>query len=309
VHTTRYNYVNILAETGTAGVKLFAKQAFDDFFVRANPHKPTASFWAALLWKRFMGTSVYSASVNEGAKGTTTASTTTTTVVAARSLRNGTRGATLAVVNLADTERTFSIVLGGGGGFDQAQSQSPSSAASSLSCELFLVEPETDPSGAYAMINGQHPPYDSTTGEVPLFAGTLLPSCASIALPSLTVAFVVAVSSPAPCSSGGSDSKASTTSSAHLDLQNVLQPENSLSRTSCQGELLYNGICLPSPWPPNRSFVPGALPGLIEPPAPSYLEDPPSVINISVGRQLFVDDFLINTSTLSGVSKQFYAAE
>jgi hypothetical protein len=57
-------------------------------------------------------------------------------------------------------------------------------------------------------------------------------------------------------------------------------------------EVLHNGIRLPGVWPPRlRSFAP-------EPLTPPYLLDPPAVISIDVGRQLFVDDFLIATTTL-----------
>jgi len=57
-------------------------------------------------------------------------------------------------------------------------------------------------------------------------------------------------------------------------------------------EVLYNGIKLPKQWPPRveqRTRKPL--------PAP-YLEHPPAVISIDVGRQLFVDDFLIERTTL-----------
>jgi len=57
-------------------------------------------------------------------------------------------------------------------------------------------------------------------------------------------------------------------------------------------ERLYNGIRLPSPWPPQI----GSL--TLEPMAPPYLAHPPDVITIDVGRQLFVDDFLIEATTL-----------
>lgn len=57
-------------------------------------------------------------------------------------------------------------------------------------------------------------------------------------------------------------------------------------------ETLYNGIVLPSPWPPSRSELPET------PHPPPYLADPPAVIDIDVGRQLFVDDFLIQESSL-----------
>lgn len=61
------------------------------------------------------------------------------------------------------------------------------------------------------------------------------------------------------------------------------------------GEVLYNGIELPDQWPPGRSLeelragTPMRVP---------YLEQPPDVIPIDVGRQLFVDDFLVDQSTL-----------
>ena len=58
-------------------------------------------------------------------------------------------------------------------------------------------------------------------------------------------------------------------------------------------EVLYNGITLGSPWPPNNRYF---SPDPIEPP---YLADPPAVIPIDVGRQLFVDDFLIEESALT----------
>jgi len=57
------------------------------------------------------------------------------------------------------------------------------------------------------------------------------------------------------------------------------------------GEVLYNGIELPDEWPPN-------YPWSREPMRIPYLESPPEVININVGRQLFVDDFLIEETTL-----------
>ena len=60
-----------------------------------------------------------------------------------------------------------------------------------------------------------------------------------------------------------------------------------------RGELLYNGIRLPEIWPPTdidpRSTEPMPVP---------YLECPPEVIPIDVGRQLLVDDFLIEKTDL-----------
>lgn len=67
-----------------------------------------------------------------------------------------------------------------------------------------------------------------------------------------------------------------------------------------QDETLYNGIRLGQPWPPRRrSFA-------AEPVPPPYLIDPPSVIPIDVGRQLFVDDFLIEENMLQ---RTYHAAE
>ena len=58
------------------------------------------------------------------------------------------------------------------------------------------------------------------------------------------------------------------------------------------GEILYNGIELPDEWPPQ-------IEKLTRQPMPvPYLENPPEVIPIDVGRQLFVDDFLIEETTL-----------
>ena len=58
------------------------------------------------------------------------------------------------------------------------------------------------------------------------------------------------------------------------------------------GETLYNGIELPDQWPPKRKELKR------EPMSPPYLKNPPKVIPIDVGRQLLVDDFLIEKSDL-----------
>lgn len=59
------------------------------------------------------------------------------------------------------------------------------------------------------------------------------------------------------------------------------------------GEKLYNGIVLPMAWPPEHYDQDSA-----EPMPVPYVQHPPKVIPIDVGRQLFVDDFLIESSTL-----------
>jgi hypothetical protein len=62
----------------------------------------------------------------------------------------------------------------------------------------------------------------------------------------------------------------------------------------------YNGIRLPRPWPPDRRSLPAsAVP-------PPYLVSPPDVIPIDIGRQLFVDEFLIQDTTLE---RTFHRAE
>jgi hypothetical protein len=68
------------------------------------------------------------------------------------------------------------------------------------------------------------------------------------------------------------------------------------SDTADQGELLYNGIRLPAEWPP-RDMDQASL----DPMPVPYLEHPPAVIPIDVGRQLFVDDFLIENTDLKRV--------
>ena len=67
------------------------------------------------------------------------------------------------------------------------------------------------------------------------------------------------------------------------------------------GEVLYNGIRLPEEWPPCAMD-----PSSREPMPVPYLVSPPSVIPIDVGRQLFVDAFLIEKTTLKRV---FHAAQ
>src|ERR1041385_9005220 len=64
------------------------------------------------------------------------------------------------------------------------------------------------------------------------------------------------------------------------------------SAASSEGEILPNGIRLSSPWPPKRAYS-------LEPMPLPYLDRPPDVIPIDVGRQLFVDDFLIAQTSLT----------
>ncbi len=66
-----------------------------------------------------------------------------------------------------------------------------------------------------------------------------------------------------------------------------------LERPPKSGELLYNGIRLPREWPPRIDWSTNA------PPAVPYLDHPPKLIPINLGRQLFVDDFLIERTDLT----------
>ncbi|MCE9608126.1 MAG: hypothetical protein K8U03_24840 [Planctomycetia bacterium] len=76
--------------------------------------------------------------------------------------------------------------------------------------------------------------------------------------------------------------------------ETVFGAEAGKSVAAAEGELLYNGIRLPAAWPPTGSNSTLHLPS-----TPPYLTSPPAVIKIDVGRQLFVDDFLIEKSTLT----------
>src|SRR4051794_37288892 len=60
-----------------------------------------------------------------------------------------------------------------------------------------------------------------------------------------------------------------------------------------ESKVQYNGIALPPEWPPAKQSL-GREP--LSP--PPYLVTPPRPISIDVGRQLFVDDFLIEQTNL-----------
>jgi len=59
-------------------------------------------------------------------------------------------------------------------------------------------------------------------------------------------------------------------------------------------DISYNGIPRPAEWPPLTSN-----PASFQPMRVPYLENPPAVMPIDVGRQLFVDDFLIEDSNMT----------
>jgi len=76
-----------------------------------------------------------------------------------------------------------------------------------------------------------------------------------------------------------------------------------LTSLASAGETLYNGIVLPNQWPPKYDRL------TREPMPAPYLKNPPAVIPIDIGRQLFVDDFLIETTTMTRTCHQadYYA--
>lgn len=74
---------------------------------------------------------------------------------------------------------------------------------------------------------------------------------------------------------------------------NMLWMSWMLTGAACAGELLYNGIRLPDAWPPQDIDPRDAAPMRVP-----YLESLPEAIPIDVGRQLFVDDFLIDHTDL-----------
>ncbi|PYJ81964.1 MAG: glycosyl hydrolase family 32 [Verrucomicrobia bacterium] len=79
----------------------------------------------------------------------------------------------------------------------------------------------------------------------------------------------------------------------------------SVAQNPSGAEVLYNGIALPKEWPPTVSWEDiQARKPLADPP---YLRSPPALISIDVGRQLFVDDFLIADTT--GLTRTYHLAK
>ena len=87
--------------------------------------------------------------------------------------------------------------------------------------------------------------------------------------------------------------------------EKLVSPDAKLCSLACKATgpkpILYNGIELPLEWPP-RHLAPDSA----EPMPVPYLRKPPKRIGIDVGRQLFVDDFLIESTDLKRV---FHAAK
>lgn len=77
------------------------------------------------------------------------------------------------------------------------------------------------------------------------------------------------------------------------DFINPLAATLAIATLASAGETLPNGIILPDNWPPR-------IEALSREPMPvPYLDRKPDVVPIDLGRQLFVDDFLVETTTLA----------
>ena len=68
--------------------------------------------------------------------------------------------------------------------------------------------------------------------------------------------------------------------------------QSGTSSVAATGGVLHNGINLPAQWPPNIRHMNR------DPMPVPYLLSLPDVIPIDVGRQMFVDDFLVESTTL-----------
>ncbi len=91
-------------------------------------------------------------------------------------------------------------------------------------------------------------------------------------------------------------------SSIYLGLSCSIIPSLFTSKSEKKSkELLYNGIELPEQWPP-RDMNPNSY----DPMPVPYLNNPPHSIPIDIGRQLFVDDFLIESTNLH---RQYHSAK
>ena len=82
---------------------------------------------------------------------------------------------------------------------------------------------------------------------------------------------------------------------------------------SCTGRLLYNSICLPAEWPPRRDLdqaqhYPSEPPYAADCDASATTLCRPPVIDVTVGRQIFVDDWLVDNSASSGWRRVFHQA-
>jgi hypothetical protein len=89
--------------------------------------------------------------------------------------------------------------------------------------------------------------------------------------------------------------------SAYAGISGLLIPNIACYTSAVKsGQVLYNGIRIPDTWPPA-----GMDPDSYEPMPVPWINSPPSVIPVDLGRQLFIDDFLIESTTLK---REFHKA-
>lgn len=106
-------------------------------------------------------------------------------------------------------------------------------------------------------------------------------------LESLKYLLFAAMLTVATTACGGKDDQPSPEPPGPVIPDNPEQPDDP--------NLLYNGIELPAQWPLTRNYRTEIRSGM----SPYYLSSKPGVINITVGRQLFVDNFLIASTDLT----------
>eukprot|EP01043_Picozoa_sp_COSAG02_P070062 COSAG02_NODE_12257_length_1572_cov_4.489477_1_plen_417_part_00 len=95
-------------------------------------------------------------------------------------------------------------------------------------------------------------------------------------------------------------------SATHDTAHDVFAGAVEVAPPACPAErLLWNGICQSAVFPPRDLNVKDFR---RHPWPPTYLETPPDTIAIDVGRQLFVDNFLLENTSL-GVSTAFHQAD
>lgn len=81
-------------------------------------------------------------------------------------------------------------------------------------------------------------------------------------------------------------------------IETAVAASSAQAQVAREPETLYNGIVLPAVWPPRDIPTGNSDPASRAPTAVPYLENRPDVVPIALGRQLFVDDFLIEETDL-----------
>jgi hypothetical protein len=178
-----YNYLDILKECGLQGVQLFVAQALPAFFGNScarlggkgpKSGQPTPSYYFALLWKRLMGRTVYTATSPEP-----------NLLVAARSGGRGNDAeAALMGHRSREPEGVFALATANLG-----ERQPLSLALSGDRCVAYVLTPATTADGAGTKLNGVVLSADPDTGTLPSMGGVAVP-CGAVRLPPLAVAFV-----------------------------------------------------------------------------------------------------------------------